>query len=184
VAPGYRRRVAYPEDTLGPDEQVLLHRHPHWGVLVGPVVALLVVAAAVGFVAAATRGLTWRREAWSLLGLAALALLVRFSLVPALRWSATHLVVTDDRVLVREGVLRRAGLAVPVHRLTGVRYRHGVLDRVLGTGTLVLEAAGAEPVELDRVPRVARVHAELYHRAAAVRSDPDGLDPDDPDVFD
>lgn len=164
--------MAYPEDTLGADEQVLVHRHPHWSALVGPVLVLLAVAAAVGFVAAACRGLSWRREAWSLLGLAALALLGRFTAWPALRWGATHLVVTEDRVLVREGLVRRAGLAIPVDAITGVRYRHGLLDRLLGTGTLVVEAHGAPPVELDRVPRVAAVHAELYHRAGSVPRPP------------
>lgn len=159
--------MAHLEDTLGADEQVLVHRHPHWSALVGPVVVLLVVAAAVGYVAAACRGLTWRREAWSLLALAALALLARFSVLPALRWGTTHLVVTEDRVLLRRGLVRRAGLDVPVDRITGVRYRHGLLDRLLGTGTLVLEAHAAPPVELDRVPRVAAVHAELYHRTVA-----------------
>lgn len=161
--------MAYPEDTLRDGERVLLHRHPHWTVLVAPAAVLLAVVAVVGFAAAATRGLTWRREAWSLLVLAGLALAARFAVWPLLGWAATHLVVTDRRVLAREGVWRRAGLDVPVRAITGVRYRQGVLDRLLGTGTLVLEAEAAPPLELDRVPRVARVHAELYQRAVADR---------------
>ncbi|MBF6202263.1 PH domain-containing protein, partial [Nocardia cyriacigeorgica] len=33
--------MGYPEDVLAPDEQLILHRHPHWKMLVWPVVTLI-----------------------------------------------------------------------------------------------------------------------------------------------
>ena len=165
--------MAYPADVLVADEQVLLHRHPHWSVLVRPVVLLLAVAAVLGFTAAAVRGLDARAVLWALLAAAGGVVVARGVLWPALRWRATHLVVTDRRVLVREGVLGRAGVAVPVDHVTGVRYRATPAARLLGTGTLVVEVADADALELDRVPRVARAHALLHERTVGA-ADPPG----------
>src|SRR3712207_6895704 len=41
---------------------------------------------------------------------------VWLTLVPLLRWRTTHFVVTTRRVLVREGVLARRGIDIPLDR--------------------------------------------------------------------
>ena len=78
----------------------------------------------------------------------------------------THFVVTTRRVLVREGVLSRQGIDIPMSRINSVQFRHTVLERVLGCGTLVIESASDEPLEFDDVPSVERVHALLYQEVA------------------
>ena len=40
--------MPYPDAVLGAGEGVVLHRHPHWRVLVGPVLAFLLVVGAAG----------------------------------------------------------------------------------------------------------------------------------------
>lgn len=64
--------------------------------------------------------------------------------------------------MVREGVFTRSGVDIPMGRINSVRFRHGIVDRVLGTGTLVVESASDEPLEFDDVPGVERVHSMLY----------------------
>jgi len=78
------------------------------------------------------------------------------------RWRATHFVVTSRRVLVREGVLSRHGIDIPMSRINSVQFRHTALERVLGCGTLIIESASDEPLEFADVPGVERVHALLY----------------------
>lgn len=155
--------VAYPEDDLAPDEELLLHRHPHWKMLIVPVLVFLLVVALGGFLGALIRNQSWASIGWIALVVVGAAVIVAFTLVPSIRWSTTHFVLTDRRVIVRQGVLSRAGLDIPVTRINSVRFRHGLLDRMLGTGTLIIESASDEPLEFNDIPHVEQVHSLLYH---------------------
>jgi uncharacterized membrane protein YdbT with pleckstrin-like domain len=154
--------VAYPDDLLVEDEQVVVHRHPHWKMLVVPVVVLLVVVGVASFAAALVSAQSWAPWAWLGLAVAGLALVGRFTVFPVLRWRTTHFVVTDRRVLVRQGVLTRQGMDIPLKRISSVQFRQDLLDRLLGAGTLLIESDSDESLEFDDVPGVRRVHAVLY----------------------
>lgn len=154
--------MAYPDDLLVDDEQVVVHRHPHWKMLVLPVLALLLVVGVASFLAALVSAQAWAGWAWLGLAAAGLALVGRFTLYPVVRWRTTHFVVTDRRVLVREGVFTRHGMDIPSKRINSVQFRQGLLDRILGSGTLVIESDSDESLEFDDVPGVRRVHAVLY----------------------
>jgi len=155
-------RVAYPDDLLVDDERVVVHRHPHWKMLVVPVVVLLLVVGVASFLAALVSAQAWAQWAWLALAVAGLALIARFTVYPVLRWRTTHFVVTDRRVLVREGVLTRHGMDIPLRRISGVQFRQGLWERMLGAGTLVVESESDDSLEFDDVPGVRRVHAVLY----------------------
>ncbi len=162
----YRGRVAYPDELLVEGEQVVMHKHPHWKMVVVPVLVLLLVVAVGTFLAAVVRAQTWAPWAWLALAVLALVLVIRFTVVPVVRWRATHFVVTTRRVLVREGVLSRRGIDIPMRRINSVQFRHTIFERILGCGTLVIESASDEPLEFDDVPGVQRVHAMLYQELA------------------
>lgn len=51
-------------------------------------------------------------------------------------------------------------------RITTVLFRHTILERMLGSGTLVVESASDDPLELADIPAVERVHALLYQEVA------------------
>lgn len=155
--------MAYPDDLLVDDEQVVVHRHPHWKMLVVPVVVLLLVVGVASFLAAVVSAQSWALWAWLGLVVAGLALVGRFTVFPVLRWRTTHFVVTDRRVLVREGVLTRQGMDIPLRRISSVQFQQGLLERLLGAGTLVVEADSDESLEFDDVPGVRQVHAVLYN---------------------
>jgi uncharacterized membrane protein YdbT with pleckstrin-like domain len=78
------------------------------------------------------------------------------------RWRTTHFVVTDRRVLVREGVFTRQGMDIPLKRISSVQFRQGLWERMFGAGTLVVESDSDEALEFDDVPGVRHVHAVLY----------------------
>jgi uncharacterized membrane protein YdbT with pleckstrin-like domain len=158
--------VAYPDELLVEGEQVVIHKHPHWKMLVLPVVVLLLVVAAGSFLAALVSAQTWAPWVWLALGVLGLGLVVRFTVVPVVRWRTTHFVVTNRRVLVREGVFSRQGIDIPMSRINSVQFRHTFLERLLGSGTLVIESASDEPLEFEDVPGVQHVHAMLYSEVA------------------
>jgi uncharacterized membrane protein YdbT with pleckstrin-like domain len=72
-------------------------------------------------------------------------------------------VLTTRRVLVREGILSRSGIDIPINRINTVQFRHSLIDRLLGCGTLVIESASDEPLEFDDIPQVEKVHSLLYY---------------------
>jgi membrane protein YdbS with pleckstrin-like domain len=162
--------VAYPDDLLSPSEHVVIHKHPHWKMLLLPVFFLLVIVAVAAFVASLVADTSWSLIAWIALAVIGLVLIGWLTLAPLVRWRTTHFIVTSDRVMAREGVLKRTGLDIPLSRINSVRFEHSLLDRVLGCGTLIIESASDEPLEFDDIPNVERVHSLLYRE---VNDNPD-----------
>lgn len=158
--------MGYPDDLLVEGEHVVVHTRPHWKVLVGPVLALLLVGGATGVVAALISGLSWAGWGWLALGLVGGALVGWLTVVPFARWRTTHFVVTSRRVLVREGVLSQHGVDLPMSRITSVRVSRTAVERLLGCGTLSIETAADQSLELEDVPDVQRVHSLLCVEAA------------------
>ncbi|HEY3260608.1 MAG TPA: PH domain-containing protein [Pseudonocardiaceae bacterium] len=154
--------MAYPDELLSANERVVIHKHPHWKMLVLPVLVLLVTVGIAAYLASLVSDQSWHVIAWVVLaGLAAIAV-IWFTVVPLIRWRTTHFVVTTQRVLVREGVLSRSGIDIPLTRVNSVQFRHSFVQRLLGCGTLVIESASDEPLEFDDIPQVERVHSLLY----------------------
>jgi membrane protein YdbS with pleckstrin-like domain len=149
--------MAYPKKLLSEDEQVVLELHPHWKVLVVPVLELLVVLAVTGYLLA--------QDWWPKWVTAVVALVVVGGLfgLPLLGWRTTQFVFTTKRVVTREGLLTRSGRDIPLNRVNDVSFSHNVLERVLRCGTLTVESAGERgQVVLSDIPRVAEVQHKLY----------------------
>ena len=159
--------MGYPEGVLAADERVVLHRHPHWKRLVGPIVALLVCTAAASFAAALVSRTDWdpraRQVVSVVIGGIWLLLVVWLTLRPFLAWKTTHFVITDRRVMYRHGVVSRAGIDIPLARINSVEFQRGLFDRMARTGTLIIESAAQDPLEFHDIPQVEYVHSLLYH---------------------
>lgn len=159
--------MGYPDNVLAQDEHVVLHRHPHWGRLTVPALVLIVATAAAAFIAGYVDTLDWESDAKNIVFLVIAAiwliLIVWLTVWPFLNWWTTHFVITDRRVMFRHGLLTRSGIDIPLARINSVEFQHGLIDRVLGTGTLIIESAAQDPIEFNDIPRVERVHSLLYH---------------------
>jgi uncharacterized membrane protein YdbT with pleckstrin-like domain len=154
--------VAYPDELLAPNERVVIHKHPHWKMLFLPVFIFLVAVGVGAYLASLVAGQSWHTIAWIAIAAVAAVLVGWLTIIPLIRWRTTHFVVTTQRVLVREGVLSRTGIDIPLNRINSVQFRHGFFQRLLGCGTLIIESASDEPLEFDDIPQVERVHSQLY----------------------
>ena len=97
----------------------------------------------------------------SLLVLVAVA--ATWFVVPLLRWSTTSYELTTRRLRLRRGILSREGRDFPLIRISDVSFSHGLLDRILGCGRLVVESAGEHgQLVLTEIPRVADVQSTLF----------------------
>lgn len=159
--------MGYPDNVLAKDEQVVLHRHPHWKRLVPPVLVLILTTAVAAFLSGLVARTEWDETAknvivWVVWGIW-LVIVGWLTLWPFLTWLTTHFVITDRRVMFRHGLITRAGIDIPLARVNSVEFRHGLIDRILRTGTLIVESASQDPLEFYDIPRVERVHSLLYH---------------------
>jgi membrane protein YdbS with pleckstrin-like domain len=159
--------VGYPQDALADEEELLLHRHPHWKMLILPSITFVLATGLAG-VALGVAGARLESTAADVATIAALVVWAAIvgwrCLVPLVSWKCTHFIVTDRRVLVRQGVLTHSGIDIPMSRISNVQFRHGLLDRMLGTGTLIIASASDDPLEFDDIPQVQRVHSLLYQQ--------------------
>ena len=158
--------MPYPERLLVAGERVARHVRPHWRMLVLPAVLPPVVAFLGAWLVALTRPTPWAVTVLVAAIVVGLGLVGWFSVAPVLRWRATHFVVTDRRILVREGVVSRTGVAVVGASITAVRTTRTVAERLLGCGTLVVAVDDTrEPWQFDGIGRVDRVAAEVERMA-------------------
>jgi uncharacterized membrane protein YdbT with pleckstrin-like domain len=156
--------VAFPEDILTRDEHVVLHLHPHWKLLIGKVLALIlivvVVLAAFAFLPPAVVGVAAGQYA---IGGVALVLLLWLVLWPLLVWRATHFVFTNERVVIQHGVFSRDRRDIPLARVNDHSMDQSFVERLLGCGTLIIESAGERGQSvLTDIPHVERVQTTLY----------------------
>lgn len=154
VCPGFSDAARYGDAVpiarrlLEDHETVLLEAHPHWRRLVSPVVAAV---AAVGMVLATL--LLWGSApvffAWVLVAVVALPGL--WLARRLLWWRNTRLVITDARVLVQRGPLRRQGSQVVLRGVLHVQARQTSLERLLRAGSLVVTLRSGGMWVIDQV---------------------------------
>jgi uncharacterized membrane protein YdbT with pleckstrin-like domain len=160
--------VGFPDDSLTTDETVKLHLHPHWKAMVSPgfwtVVSLASIIAAAYYLPSAV----WANILLIAVGAVALVLFLWLAFWPFLVWRSTHYVFTTERVLLREGVLRREQRDIPLTRVNDVSSSQTLLERVLGCGTLTVESAGERGQStLTDIPRVVMVQKVVYELVEA-----------------
>ncbi len=141
-------------------EELVLDLRPHPKALVLPVLVLLLVLAAAGF-GLARVDVGWGR---AVVAVVAVLLLARLSLLPWLRWRATRFVLTDERIGLRSGVLRRAGRDVPLTRVDEVTFTRTLLQRLQGCGTLRVSAGDGGAVVVEDLRDVEAVQREVYRQ--------------------
>lgn len=70
-----------------------------------------------------------------------------------LTWQAGTMTITDQRVVIEEGVLRRAAKVIPLDRVQDVSTTQTLLGRLLDYGSIEIDTAGAIPNELFNFAR-------------------------------
>jgi len=151
------------DPSLTGDEQLVLLLHPHWKTLIRPfLVAVLVVAAALVLEVVIPSGSVAAVERLVVAAVAILALML-WLMVPVLRWRTTTYELTTRRLKVRDGIVTRRGRDIPLARINDVSFSKGPLDRLLGSGRLVVESAGEHgQIVLRDIPRVEFAQATLF----------------------
>jgi uncharacterized membrane protein YdbT with pleckstrin-like domain len=169
--------VAFPTEVLAEEEEVVLHLHPHWKTALRPglLVLLAVVVTTVAWVM--LPGTEGGRIAFLVVAAIMLYQGVRYGVAPLVIWRCTHYVLTDERILLQDGVIARERRDLPLNRVNDHVVTQSVLDRLFGTGTLKVDSIGEQAAVLTAVPRAQQVQTLLYELIEQDRL----LRPDDED---
>jgi uncharacterized membrane protein YdbT with pleckstrin-like domain len=150
--------VAISQKLLNDGESVVISTRTHPKALLVPllwlIVALAVAVVLVSYVDNDVVGLV----VWALAAVA----IVWFVLRPLLVWLTASYTITNRRLITRTGVITRRGHDIPLSRISDVAYELGLVDRMLGCGTLVISDASTNGrVLLPDIPHVEETQRRL-----------------------
>lgn len=161
--------------NLLPGETVVIKRHPHWVVpvksmLIPTLLVILVAAADYTFKDALMSDRALAHDIKLIAALAAVAIFGLWAIVTWLRWNATSYTVTDQRVILDQGVLGRSSKIIPIDRVQDVSTRQSLFGRIFGYGTVEIDAAGARGAEvLEHLPGPNRFRDQVFVEAENFR---------------
>ena len=157
--------MPFSQDNLHREEKIVLDLHPHWIMLAKGVVILVAAILFGGFV---KFGLiltgTLNDFASGMAALFVIGALLYF-LQRWIAWISTNFVVTTDRCIYREGIIAKKGIEIPLDRINTVFFNQGIIDRMVGAGTLTIESAGEHGEQtFEDVRNPIAVQQELYQQ--------------------
>ncbi|BDZ57947.1 PH (Pleckstrin Homology) domain-containing protein [Barrientosiimonas humi] len=154
--------MAFSDKLLAQGERVELELRTHVKKIVLPVLALVLIVALTLGAIWLVRSQDWPGWlTWVVLGIALLAT-IAWVVVPIMKWRHTIYVITNRRLITREGIVTRSGRDIPLYRINDVTYEKGLLDRILGCGTLIVsDATDKAGVRLHDIPDVEQVHVRM-----------------------
>ena len=150
--------MGYPQRLLSPGERVETEFRPHWKVLIKPI-SLLVLALVIAIVLG--------RSLDGTLGWLGPVVAIVLGLVAGLRawsnWLFTKYIVTNERLIIREGLISRRGKEIPLERIDNVSFSQTVGERILRSGDLIIESAGEDGQSLyTDIPRPEDTQSMIY----------------------
>jgi uncharacterized membrane protein YdbT with pleckstrin-like domain len=150
--------VGISEKLLTDGESVVVDTRTHPKAIIGPAIMLLVTLAVAIYLDRKIGNGIASLVVWIL----ALVVIVWWSLKPFLVWLTATYTITNRRLITREGLVARRGHDIPLMRISDVAFDQGLLDRMLGCGTLVISDASTHgSVRLHDIPEVESVQRSL-----------------------
>ena len=139
--------MAYYTKVLQPDETVKVVGRLHWSIYIRAVIVLLI---ALGVLVGCywVFDPDWQR--YALLASGVIGVLGLLLLLKAwIHRMATEIVVTDRRVILNRGLLRRHTMEMNMSRIEMVDVKQSLWGRIWGYGTVEIHGTGAdiEPLE-------------------------------------
>ncbi|NNE74891.1 MAG: PH domain-containing protein [Acidimicrobiales bacterium] len=152
--------MAYPQELLSNDEEIVLDLRPHWWAIL-PAILVLTGAIVLGIIVLVVFDGDW---SWLRIpvGVLILVALVWFA-QQYTKWTTTNFVVTNERVISRHGVVAKSGIEIPLDRINTVHFKQSLFERLIGAGDLSIESAsegGQQSFSNVRKPNL--VQQEIY----------------------
>lgn len=152
---GTLRGMRYPTKLLSENEVIVSEFRPHWtgilkeGLLLVLIVVLITLVQIQGW------------NGWISVGLIVAGLVVTAE--GLIRWLTTLHVITNERVIYRAGLISKTGKEIPHEVINDVAFNQRALERIFGTGDLLIESAGTHGQSRYRdIPDPEEVQSLIY----------------------
>ena len=166
--------MALPRKFLNEDEELLAELRPHWIFLFGPLFTSIGVWAGIIVLL-----IVWRNPpGWTNYPFLIIALVPGLWLLGRyVRWRSYDVALTSTRILVRQGILGRDTVQLRLQRITEVNIRQALIERILGTGSLVIDVQGEDDsltLEYMRKPAVVQrvINSQINEIVGGGRREP------------
>jgi len=153
--------MAFPTRLLVEGEELVLDLRPHWIALVMPAVAAIAT-----FVVMLILYNTFDESILdTAVGIAGTLFLLAYPVRRLVDWLTSHFVVTSDRIIHRRGFIAKYSMEVPLEAINDVRFEQGIIDRMIGAGTLVVQSASEAGRQVfDHIRKPEEVQKTIYHQ--------------------
>lgn len=153
--------MAFPRRLLVEGEELVFDLRPHWIALVMPTIAtVLTLAVMIVLYETFEEGILD-----TIVGIAGTLFLLAYPVRRLVDWLTSHFVVTSDRIIHRRGFIAKYSMEVPLEAINDVRFEQGVVDRLIGAGTLVVQSASEAGRQVfDHIRRPEEVQKTIYHQ--------------------
>ncbi|MEY4165524.1 MAG: hypothetical protein RLZ84_760 [Actinomycetota bacterium] len=160
--------MPFPARLLHDDEVIQLDINPHWWYLGSP--GLVTVACLFGaLVVNAQIDIVWLRDLLSYVFWAAMLVSAAWLIKRAVEWRTTYLVLTNQRLIYRQGVIARHGVEMLLEKVSNVNFSQTIFQRIVKAGSLLIESSGEQgQQQIDDIPDPESVQ-NIIHSAVLTR---------------
>ncbi len=147
--------MGYPHRLLSDGEEIVAEFRPHWFRIATEILVLIGSLVLVGLMAA--------RDVDGRIILAVVFIALAVVARGLIRWYTTYHVITNERLIYREGWIAKHGKEIPLEVINDVAFNQNMLERLLGTGDLLIESAGTHGQSRYRdIPHPEDVQTLIY----------------------
>jgi uncharacterized membrane protein YdbT with pleckstrin-like domain len=144
--------MPFPAKKLNDGEHFMLDVHPHWWFYGPAALFLLGSMICTVFLVGKTSGTLGTIVGY--LGVGTSIVAGAMLAVEVVKWRTTYFVVTNHRLIDRQGVVARTGVEIPIKSVDNVNFKQTLFERFLGVGKILIESGGREGQQV--IPFVAR----------------------------
>jgi uncharacterized membrane protein YdbT with pleckstrin-like domain len=131
------RTMSYVDKNLMPREQVIYRGHLHWAVYFSPAMLILIALAIIVVSLVYNAGAIVNGIGGFILFIGLCGFLLRW-----IRVKTSEFAVTDKRVIIKTGVIRRRSIELLLRQVEAIRVEQGIMGRILGYGTIIVGGTG------------------------------------------
>ncbi len=139
--------MSFIDNNLLASEVVIYRANLHW-VIFAPAFVYLLLSIALGICNLASDAP--HQILWGV-SLAALLLAILSGIHHFIRYKTSEFAVTNKRVLIKVGFIRRHSLEVLLHKVEGIGVNQSITGRILGYGTIVISGTGGTKEMFDAI---------------------------------
>lgn len=150
--------MSYIDNNLMDGESVLYRTHLHWIIFLWPVIWLII---AVLFF----RGLS----EYNPIGGVFTLITVITGVYSFLHYKTSEFGITNKRVIVKVGIIRRNSLEVLLNKVEGIQVKQGIIGRILGYGTIIVSGTGGTQDPFHKISTPLEFRKQAQEQIASVQ---------------